>query len=106
MGRDLRYWTQAETFYPERFLNSSVDYKGINFEYIPFGAGRRICPGISFALPNIELLLAQLLYHFDWKLPNRMRPEYIDMTEVFGVSVRKKENLFLVPDPYRPSSIE
>ncbi|KAL5802282.1 hypothetical protein ACOSQ4_030587 [Xanthoceras sorbifolium] len=99
MGRDPRYWTQAETFYPERFLNSSVDYKGMNFEYIPFGAGRRMCPGISFALSNIELPLAQLLYHFDWKLPNRMRPEDLDMTEVFGVSVIKWKNKTSLRNP-------
>ncbi|PQQ17256.1 hypothetical protein Pyn_13806 [Prunus yedoensis var. nudiflora] len=102
IGRDFKYWTEAETFWPERFLDSSVDFRGTNFEFIPFGAGRRICPGITFGIPNIELPLAQLLYHFDWKLPNGMKQEGLDMTETFGVTVRKKEELHLIPTPYHP----
>ncbi|THF95362.1 hypothetical protein TEA_023957 [Camellia sinensis var. sinensis] len=86
IGRDPRYWNEAEKFEPERFLNSPVDFKGTCFEYIPFGAGRRICPGIAFAIPNIELPLAQLLYHFDWKLPGGMKREELDMTEVFALT--------------------
>ncbi|XVF77232.1 hypothetical protein PTKIN_Ptkin14bG0026200 [Pterospermum kingtungense] len=97
MGRDAKHWTEPETFYPERFLNSSVDFKGNDFEYIPFGAGRRMCPGILFALPNIELPLAKLLYHFDWKLPNGMRPEDLDLAEAFGATARRKDDLILVP---------
>lgn len=103
IGRDPRYWSDPETFYPERFLNKSIDFRGADFEYIPFGAGRRICPGITFALPNIELPLAQLLYHFDWKLPNEMKPEDLDMTEAFGVTVAMKKDLMLIPIPYRCS---
>ncbi|WRX28169.1 Cytochrome P450 - like 10 [Theobroma cacao] len=53
LGRVSDYWKEPEKFYPERFLNSSVDYMGTNFEFIPFGAGRRICPGILFASPNL-----------------------------------------------------
>ncbi|KAL5737450.1 hypothetical protein ACOSP7_030211 [Xanthoceras sorbifolium] len=55
MGRDPRYCTKAETFYSKRFLDSLVNYRGMNFKYIPFGTGRRMSPRISFALPNIEL---------------------------------------------------
>ncbi|XVE50804.1 hypothetical protein DITRI_Ditri01bG0192600 [Diplodiscus trichospermus] len=99
--RDSRYWKDAEEFYPERFLNSSVDLRGAHFEYIPFGAGRRICPGISFGLPSVELTLANLLYHFDWKLPNGMKFEDLNMTESSSVSVtRRKNDLLLVPTPY------
>lgn len=98
IGRDPKHWTEAETFYPERFIDSSIDYRGANFEFIPFGGGRRICPGIAFATPNIELPLAQLLFHFNWKLPE----DGLDMTENFGATVRKKKELHLIPAPYYP----
>ncbi|KAL2946311.1 hypothetical protein AAZX31_20G006500 [Glycine max] len=102
IGRDPNYWTEAERFHPERFFDSSIDYKGTNFEYIPFGAGRRICPGITLGLINVELTLAFLLYHFDWKLPNGMKSEDLDMTEKFGVTVRRKDDLYLIPVTSRP----
>ena len=62
-----------------------------------------MCPGLTFGLTNIELPLAQLLYHFDWGLPGRMRPEDLDMTEFFGAVVRRVNNLYLVATPYSPS---
>ncbi|TYH21690.1 hypothetical protein ES288_A04G065700v1 [Gossypium darwinii] len=104
IGRDSNHWVKPEKFEPERFVNSSVDFIGTNFEFIPFGAGRRVCPGILFALPTVELPLAQLFFHFDWKLPRGMKQEDIDMTEVFGVSVRRKNDLVLVPSLYHAST--
>ncbi|TKY47005.1 flavonoid 6-hydroxylase [Spatholobus suberectus] len=97
IGRDPNLWTEAERFYPERFIQSSVDYKGNNFEFIPFGAGRRMCPGITFGLSNVEYALAMLMYHFDWKLPNEMKNEDLDMTEIFGITVIRKDDLYLIP---------
>ncbi|KAL8120676.1 hypothetical protein AgCh_017745 [Apium graveolens] len=72
IGRDPEYWVDAESFIPERFDNSSVDYIGANFEFLPFGAGRRMCARISFGVATVELPLAQLLHSSDWKLPNKL----------------------------------
>ncbi|KAK7299942.1 hypothetical protein RJT34_10772 [Clitoria ternatea] len=100
IGRDPKYWTEGDNFYPERFLHSPIDYKGSNFEFIPFGAGKRICPGILFAEPAIQLPLAQLLYYFDWELPFGISHENFDITEAFGTTVRRKNDLFVIPIPY------
>ncbi|KAH7861523.1 hypothetical protein Vadar_027353 [Vaccinium darrowii] len=105
IGRDPNHWDDAESFIPERFLDSTVDYKGNNFEYVPFGAGRRICPGMNFGLANVEFELAQLLFYFDWKLPGGMKPEELDMTEEFGAVVRRKEDLKVIPIPYKSCTI-
>ncbi|XP_054814803.1 cytochrome P450 71D10-like [Prosopis cineraria] len=102
IGRDPKYWNEPEKFEPKRFLDNKVDYnfKGSNFEYIPFGSGRRICPGITFATPVLELLLSNLLYHFDWKLPNEMKLEELEMDESFGVTIKRKNHLRVVPIGY------
>ncbi|KAK7262085.1 hypothetical protein RJT34_29645 [Clitoria ternatea] len=103
LGRDPKYWYDAEKFIPERFDGSDFDFKISNFEYIPFGAGRRVCPGILLGLANIELPLAALLYHFDWEFPNGMQPEDLDMAESFGAAVGRRNNLYLIPIPYHYS---
>ncbi|CAL5207826.1 unnamed protein product [Lathyrus oleraceus] len=105
IGRDPKYWFEPERFYPERFIGSSIDYKGSNFEYIPFGAGRRMCPGITFGLISVELSLAFLLYHFDWKLPNGMKGEDLDMAEQFGATIKRKDDLYLIPTAPIPSVV-
>ncbi|XP_015160145.1 premnaspirodiene oxygenase-like, partial [Solanum tuberosum] len=96
IGRDPESWHDPDNFIPERFENSSVDYIGNHFEFIPFGAGRRICPGMIFGLANIGLPLAQLLYHFDWKLPNGTNPNDLDMTETHGLSAARVKDLYLI----------
>ncbi|KAL0013098.1 hypothetical protein SO802_000167 [Lithocarpus litseifolius] len=97
---------QAEVRKPERFHDSSVDFKGNDFEFLPFGAGRRMRPGISFGIAIVELELAQLLYHFDWKLPNEVKPEELDMTENFGSTCRRKNDLYLNVTPRFPFLME
>nr|WOF00835.1 flavonoid hydroxylase 3 [Dracocephalum moldavica] len=105
LGRDPTYWDEAEKFKPERFeKSSSIDFKGNNLEYIPFGSGRRICPGISMGVVNVEFTLATLLYHFDWEMPHGIKNEDLDMTEAFGAFVKRKYDLLLIPTLRRPLS--
>ncbi|KAI3436980.1 uncharacterized protein J3R85_005918 [Psidium guajava] len=96
LGRDPNHWEDPEKFKPERFLESPVDFNGTYHHFVPFGFGRRVCPGIAFAMASIELLLALLLYHFDWALPNGQTPEELEMTEAFAASVRRKSDLYAV----------
>ncbi|KAL2459550.1 Cytochrome [Forsythia ovata] len=96
IGRDPAFWDEPEKFRPERFLNSSIDLKGLDFQLIPFGAGRRGCPGIAFAMANNELVLAKLVQLFDWELPNEAKGEDLDMSECPGLTIRRKVPLFAV----------
>uniref|UniRef100_A0ACD5U6D2 Uncharacterized protein n=1 Tax=Avena sativa TaxID=4498 RepID=A0ACD5U6D2_AVESA len=101
IGRCPGSWEKPEEFVPERFVEggaaAAVDLRGKDFQFVPFGAGRRICPGLNFGLATVEIMLANLAYRFDWELPPGMERENIDMTEVFGLAVRRKEKLMLVP---------
>ncbi|KAL5758944.1 hypothetical protein ACOSP7_021555 [Xanthoceras sorbifolium] len=100
IGRDPETWKNPEEFCPERFENEAIDFKGQNFELLPFGAGRRICPGMTMATTAFEFVLGNLLYHFDWKLPDGMEREDISMEEEVGLTAYKKIPLCLVPIKY------
>ncbi|EAZ01826.1 hypothetical protein OsI_23850 [Oryza sativa Indica Group] len=103
IGRDPRYWPggSPEEFRPERFGDgepaAALDFKGTDYELLPFGAGRRMCPGLAFGLANVELPLASLLFHFDWEVPGMADPTKLDMTEAFGIGVRRKADLIIRP---------
>lgn len=94
IGRDPEVWDEPWSFKPERFLGSTVDYKGQNYELIPFGAGRRMCAGVPLAHRMLHLILGSLLHQFDWELDCK---EEIDMNDRMGITVRKAEPLIAVP---------
>ncbi|TQD82716.1 hypothetical protein C1H46_031751 [Malus baccata] len=102
--RDPKVWDKPDEFYPERFEEKSVGFVGQEFELIPFGAGRRVCPGLGFAVASTEYVFSNLLYWFDWKLPSGAKAlaETMDTDEVYGLSVHKKAALNLIPIPYDP----
>ncbi|KAJ3675304.1 hypothetical protein LUZ60_004346 [Juncus effusus] len=96
---DPNTWGNPEKFWPERFIDKDVDFKGNDFSFVPFGVGRRGCPGINFALVVVELVLANLLFCFDWELPSKTI-EDLDLEEEIGLTVHKKNHLCLVPRPF------
>ncbi|KAB5525054.1 hypothetical protein DKX38_022803 [Salix brachista] len=95
--RDPKQWEKSEEFIPERFANISVDFKGQHNQFMPFGGGRRACPGLSFAVKEAEIVLANLLYWFDWNTLHGDNPEDLDLSESFTLIIRKKTPLVLVP---------
>lgn len=97
--RDPETWEDAETFKPERFLDSTIDFKGQDFELIPFEAGRRIFPGITLGTASIELPLAQVLHGVDWELPMDVTAKDLDMTEVFGITMHRKHGSDVLAKP-------
>ncbi|CAA7050733.1 unnamed protein product [Microthlaspi erraticum] len=97
IGRDPSVWENPTEFEPERFLGIDIDVKGRDYELTPFGAGRRICPGLPLAVKVVPLMLASLLYSFDWKLPDGVVSEDLDMEETFGVTLHKTNPLHAVP---------
>jgi cytochrome P450 len=81
----------------ERFVGNGVDVKGVDFELLPFGSGRRACPGMPLGLMQVQYELARLLHSFTWKLPIGENPQNMDMGEVFGVTLPKVVPLELIP---------
>ncbi|KAE8670649.1 Cytochrome P450 71A1 [Hibiscus syriacus] len=95
--RDPERWENPEEFIPERFENSSIDFQGQDFHYIPFGFGRRACPGMPFGIASTEYVMANLVYWFDWKLPAGETTENFDMSDTYGITLHKKIPLRVVP---------
>lgn len=93
IGRDPELWEAPEEFTPERFLDSRLDVKGQDYELLPFGSGRRMCPGYNLGLKVIQLSLANLLHGFVWSLPDDME---LSMEEIFGLSTPRKFPLEIV----------
>nr|AYV88881.1 cytochrome P450 oxidase CYP92A143 [Polygala tenuifolia] len=103
MGRNPSQWEAPLEFRPERFLGKSIDVKGQNFELLPFGSGRRMCPGYSLGLKMIRSSLANLLHGFNWTLPDNMKPRDLNMDEVYGLATPRKNPLVAIPEPRLPA---
>ncbi|KAL5218921.1 hypothetical protein ABZP36_019605 [Zizania latifolia] len=96
IGRDPKIWKDPEEFCPDKFEETDIDFNGAHFELIPFGSGCRICPGLAMAVLNMEFILANMLFCFNWELPEGMRKEDIDMKEAGGLLYHKKTPLLLL----------
>lgn len=94
MGKDSSIWSDVDLFVPERFLESKIDFRGRDFELIPFGAGRRICPGLPLANRAMPLMLASLLHNYDWKLPDGLN---MNMRDSYGITLKKAQPLLAIP---------
>ncbi|CAL4960556.1 unnamed protein product [Urochloa decumbens] len=93
--RDPAAWERPDEFVPERFLGSAaaeIDFRGKKYEFIPFGSGRRMCPGLPMAERVVPLILASLLHAFEWRLPDGVSPERLDVSEKFTTA-----NVLAVP---------
>ncbi|KAF5958204.1 hypothetical protein HYC85_005429 [Camellia sinensis] len=99
IGRDPSVWLNPTSFMPERFLGSEIDVRGRDFELIPFGAGRRICPGLPLAIRMVPVMLGSLINSFDWKLEGGIAPKDLDMEDEFGLTLQKAQPLCVVPIP-------
>ncbi|KAL2502661.1 Cytochrome [Forsythia ovata] len=103
ISRDDECWEEPLSFKPERFLGSKIDYKGqhydfIPFDFIPFGASRRSCPGLPLGHRMMHFVLGSLFHEFDWELESSTNPNTIDMNEKIGLAMRKLEPLKVVPN--------
>ncbi|XP_018622182.2 geraniol 8-hydroxylase-like isoform X2 [Nicotiana tomentosiformis] len=100
IGRDSALWEEPLVFKPERFWSSELDVRGKDFELIPFGAGRRICPGLPLAaLRMVPVMVGSLLNSFNWKLEEGINPEELDMEEKFGITLAKACPLRAITSP-------
>ncbi|CAN1179755.1 Geraniol 8-hydroxylase [Linum perenne] len=97
IGRDPTTWNNPNSFMPERFMGSKTDVRGHSFELIPFGSGRRICPGLPLAMRMLHLMLGSLIHSFDWKLEDGVDPKNLDMEEKFGTTLQKAKPLLVIP---------
>ncbi|XP_073135305.1 cytochrome P450 CYP82D47-like [Henckelia pumila] len=101
LHRDPSVWAEEpSSFMPERFLSrssSSDDALRQHFEYIPFGAGRRMCPAMNFGVQMMHLVLAYFLHSFDVKTPDDH--QVVDMTESSGLTNMKATPLRVLVAP-------
>nr|XP_043606844.1 cytochrome P450 93A3-like [Erigeron canadensis] len=97
LGRDPEYWDNPLEFIPERFEDSQVDLRGQHFSLLTFGAGKRMCPGMSLALQLLPTMLGTMIQCFDWKAGKDGTLTSVDMEEAPGITLPKANPLVCVP---------
>ncbi|CAI8600436.1 unnamed protein product [Vicia faba] len=97
IGRDPSKWENPNAFVPERFFNSEIDFKGHHFELIPFGSGRRICPGLPLAIRMLPLMLGSLVNCFDWRLEDGLNVDDLNKEDEYGITLEKSQPVRIVP---------
>ncbi|KAL0455720.1 UNVERIFIED_CONTAM: cytochrome [Sesamum latifolium] len=102
VARDPKVWKNPSEFRPERFLEEDVDMKGHDFRLLPFGAGRRVCPGAQLGINLVTSMIGHLLHHFNWAPPNGITREEIDMGENPGLVTYMRTPLEAIPTPRLP----
>ncbi|XP_015945945.1 flavonoid 3'-monooxygenase [Arachis duranensis] len=109
IARDPKEWAEPLEFRPERFLKggekADVDVRGNDFEVIPFGAGRRICAGMTLGLRMVQLLTATLAHSFDWELEGGLKQEDLNMDEAYGLTLQRALPLSVHPKPRLSSHV-
>ncbi|CAN1288134.1 Cytochrome P450 98A3, partial [Linum perenne] len=105
VARDPAAWKEPLEFKPERFLEEDVDMKGHDYRLLPFGAGRRVCPGAQLGINLVTSMLGHLLHHFQWSPPEGVKPEEIDMSENPGLVTYMRTPLQAVATPRLPSHL-
>ncbi|XP_058079655.1 p-coumarate 3-hydroxylase-like [Magnolia sinica] len=105
LGRDPAVWKDPLAFRPERFLEEDIDMKGHDFRLLPFGAGRRVCPGAQLGINLVQSMLGHLLHHFNWAPPEGVKVDDIDMTEHPGLVTFMHTPLQAVPTPRLPAHL-
>ncbi|KAH9757630.1 cytochrome P450 83B1 [Citrus sinensis] len=104
ISRDPEVWERPDEFDPDRFIIGDKSYIELtgqnNYELIPFGGGRRFCPGTHMGIATLELAIANLLYKFDWEMPAGMKIQDLDFDIAPGIVMHKKNPLCLVATKY------
>lgn len=105
VARDPAVWKDPNEFRPERFLEEDVDMKGHDYRLLPFGAGRRVCPGAQLGINLVTSMLGHLLHHFRWSPPEGMKPEDTDLAESPGMVTYMRTPLQAIATPRLPSHL-
>ena len=97
ISRDPNIWKNPDSFEPERFLDSEIDFRGQHYELIPFSSGRRNCPGMPLASRMLPYMIATMCQNFDWKLEKGAESKQLQREDVFGLALQKKIPLRAIP---------